>query len=461
MLAGGLFAVVVHLTPALVDRRGPERRVVGSAAEAVADYVEAIGSARADAARTEAAERLYEAWRMVVDQQPMLRHPGRELLRLRELSRQLQLVLADAMRRDRPDPTAAARARRLSRQALQRPGEGLDYVAVALPMGRPTRLTTVRSQLRPGSRSLLVLTRVAIAAAVAGGLGTALGLTHAYWAIAAAVLVLSPGFDRLRTIQRGLQRTVGTVIGVGLAAVLLALHPADGVLIGLVAGLVFLTQLLVPRNYAGAAVFITASALLIAGAGLATGSEQELLVARAGETALGCAIALVVFALEANRSPAGWLPTVIAKTLEAAADAVDQLTPATVTSPAGMTARRTLQDQAVALLDTFETGLNGFPQQRTTAERLWPAVVACERLAYRVLAEGWRMQEAGPAQRPVADPPPSSALRQLAEAVRQRRGVRRLQPLPSFVSRDVGDLERVLRPLDLSRLPDQETLGRL
>jgi len=54
-----------------------------------------------------------------------------------------------------------------------------------------------------------------------------------------------------------------------------------------------------------------------------------------------------------------------------------------------MLARRRLQSRTIALADTFETGMNGFASQRLTTERLWPALATAERLAYRVLAEGW------------------------------------------------------------------------
>ena len=464
VLAGGVFAGLVHVVPAVVDFRSPERRIVAAAAEDVARYLEAIGGPEVDRARQVAAERLYEAWLMLVNQQPLGRHPGPELLRLRELARLIQLLVADAMRRDRPDPGAAGRARRLGRQAMLRRSLQMTYVPVSLPLGRPTRLSTLRYALRPGSRSLLVLARVVIAAGVLGLLGALLGLAHSYWAIAAAVLVLSPGFDRYRTVQRGVQRTAGTIVGVGLAASLLLIDPGNWLLIGLVAVLVFVTQLLVPRNYAAAAVFITASALLIANAGALAGAPTgALFLARAGETALGCGVALLVFALIARRSPTGWLPTALVGTLEAAADAVDQLAPHTVVSVTGMLARRRLQSRTIALADTFETGMNGFPTQRLTTERLWPAVATAERLAYRVLAEGWRLQEAvlrapGPSTTGVrTDPagsPPSAGLRELAAAIREGRIVRPSSDVPSFLSRDVGDLVRVLGPLDTSRLPE-------
>ncbi|HVK35061.1 MAG TPA: hypothetical protein VM428_05320 [Microlunatus sp.] len=108
--------------------------------------------------------------------------------------------------------------------------------------------------------------------------------------------------------------------------------------------------------------------------------------------------------------------------------------------------------------------MNGFASQRLTTERLWPAVATAERMAYRVLAEGWRLQEGvlrGPpatttAGRPVGanGSPPSAGLRELAAAIEAGLIVRPSGEVPSFLSREVGDLVRVLGPLDTSRLPE-------
>ncbi len=87
-------------------------------------------------------------------------------------------------------------------------------------------------------------------------------------------------------------------------------------------------------------------------------------------------------------------------------------------------------------------------------------MAVAERLAYRVLAEGWRLQErvlarptepAGGPELPA--PPPGTGLRELAVAVREGRIVRPSGEIPAFCSRDVGDLVRVLGPIDISRLP--------
>lgn len=452
VLAGGLLALVVHLTGALVDRYGPERAAVGDAAEAVAAFVEGANGDRADDLQHEAAVAMHRAWIVLVNQQQHRARPPRGLQRLRETNRTLQLILAEAMRGRRADPGAAARARRLGLAARRRTQAEGVHVLHALPLGRPDGWTMLRTTLTPHSRSLLVIARVAVAALLAGAVGTAIGLSHAYWAVAAAVLVLSQGADSRSTVQRGLERTAGTFVGLALCALLLGAGLHGWGFILLLAALQYVAQLLVPRNYAAAAVFITCSALLMTAAGRTPEDTATLLQARGLDTALGCAIAIVVFVALARHAPTGWLPRALSETLYGAAAVSDQLTPATVTSWPGLVARRDLQRRVIRLSEAYLNGVNGFRRQRVESERAWPVVAAVERLAYRVLAESWRLEESlgrsgvPVAQRgPAPEPPPTEGLRQLGEAIRQGRPPPRTDAVPSFLSRDVGDLRRLLQ----------------
>ena len=469
VLVGGLVACLVSLAGALVDPRGPEREAVEAAAEAVARFFEAIDvveTARLegrepdavddawpqlDVLRHQASVAMHHAWVVLVNQQPARGRRSAGLLRLQEISRQLQLLLADRVLRHRPEPDAAQRVRRLGRQAGHHRGEGSGRTLPALPLGRPSAASMLRNAVRPQSRSLLVIGRVGVASLVAGAIGVVLGLSHSYWAVAAAVLVLSQGFDQRRTVQRGLERTFGTFVGLGLSALALAAAGPGPVLVAMVAVALFCTQLLVLRNYAAAAVFITCSALLMSGVGLSAADTATLIRARGLDTAVGCLVAIVVFAVLSRKTAAGWLPTALGQTLEAAAEATDQLTPDRVSAPPGLAARRDLQRRVIQLGESFENGLNGFAAQRTEADRLWPAVASAERLAYRVLAEGWRLEEAAGTSRgatvaePVAEPPPSQGLRSLGAAAWLEVPPGPVRDVPAFLSRDVADLRQALR----------------
>ena len=211
VLSGGAVAWCVHMSGALVRPRGPERVVLRAAGDSVAAFVEAIGTPRQDAARHSAALALEQAWATLVSYQPVEPRAGGTLAGLRLQSRELHVLFARAMtsaaRCEPPDPTSAQRARDLGRAA------GAPTDPVALPLGRPGPRTLVAQAGRPGSPYFTVTVRVALATLIAGAIGAVSGIDNAYWAMSSAVLVLYQGFDFPRTVQRGTERLLGTVVG--------------------------------------------------------------------------------------------------------------------------------------------------------------------------------------------------------------------------------------------------------
>ncbi|MFD0578993.1 FUSC family protein [Dactylosporangium darangshiense] len=134
--------------------------------------------------------------------------------------------------------------------------------------------------------------RCAAAVLIAGSVTTATGLGHPYWAMTASVVPLSVITLRLQ-VTRGLHRVVGTLLGLALAAGLLAWAlPMPGV-IALVVGCQAATELLVARNYAAALVFITPLALLI-GQVADRRPVGELILSRLVETVVGVGVGVAV-----------------------------------------------------------------------------------------------------------------------------------------------------------------------
>lgn len=135
--------------------------------------------------------------------------------------------------------------------------------------------------------------RFLLATSAAGALGSAGGLSHAYWAmVAAAAPIAAP--DLGARMQRGVHRVVGTLGGVGVSAAVLAVPLQQWHVVALVVLFQFLAELFVGRNYCVALLFITPLALLMTQ--LAHPAPAgELLQARAVETVIGvlCGLAVV------------------------------------------------------------------------------------------------------------------------------------------------------------------------
>jgi uncharacterized membrane protein YccC len=213
--------------------------------------------------------------------------------------------------------------------------------------------------------------------------------------MAAAVLMLHQGFDWQRTLVRGVERTLGTWLGLGVAGVILALHPQGLWLVLVIGALQFIVEMYVVRNYTVAVVFITPAALTIAAGGVPVANLGELLLARGTDTLIGCAVALAVYwATQRLRRP-NEPANAIARTLDAVTAALPQLATGAATSPAARANRRDLQLRAMELLPAYDASVDGSATQRNWAERMWPTVVAAEQLAYRTLAACWAWERDG------------------------------------------------------------------
>jgi hypothetical protein len=136
---------------------------------------------------------------------------------------------------------------------------------------------------------------------VAGALATAVGIGHPYWAMVSAVVPLAARDVRPQVV-RGVHRVAGTMVGLALAAALLAVRLGDLVLILVITALQAAAELLVGRNYALALVAITPLALLMVHL-VSPVPAGTLLLDRGVETVIGVAVGLLVGWF--TRSPIG------------------------------------------------------------------------------------------------------------------------------------------------------------
>jgi uncharacterized membrane protein YccC len=175
--------------------------------------------------------------------------------------------------------------------APKRAGDGVGLARRSDPPGGGT-LTTLRENLSADSLVLQHALRVGITAAAATALSTTLGLQHGYWITLTAVVVLQPYMGA--TVQRGLQRVVGTVIGAGVAALLAAaVHDPRGILL-----FVFLfsgaSVALLPLSYAVFAMFLTPAFVLLAEA---VSGDWQLAGVRTANTLIGGSLAIAAIRL--------------------------------------------------------------------------------------------------------------------------------------------------------------------
>ena len=134
-----------------------------------------------------------------------------------------------------------------------------------------------------------------VAAVTAAGLSSAAGLEHPYWAMVSAVVPVV-GRHTSTQLVRAVHRLVGTLLGVVLAAGLLALDLPSLGLVAAFGVLQFGAELAVMRHYGLTLLFITPMAL---GMGALTGPVDvgALVVDRAADTAIGVGVVVVLLLL--------------------------------------------------------------------------------------------------------------------------------------------------------------------
>jgi len=128
---------------------------------------------------------------------------------------------------------------------------------------------------------------------VAGLISLGLGVQSPYWAMVSAVVPVVGTATAGQLVRAG-HRLLGTLVGVGLAALLLAWHPGVAALIVAFGVLQFATELLIVRNYGLALVFITPMALGMRALGGAPVDVGALVAARTADTAIGVGVVVVV-----------------------------------------------------------------------------------------------------------------------------------------------------------------------
>lgn len=161
----------------------------------------------------------------------------------------------------------------------------ITFVYEALSARSIPRLTRTKNRIAVGAVAAEMAITVAVATLLGGIAGLLLLDSHWYWAMVGAVAAVSGPHVKARII-RGLQRLIGTGLGVVVAAAILALGvPPLGVIL-IAVGLQAAAELFVGRNYAIAMVFITPLALLMVQLAAPT-TAGVLLSDRLGETLVG------------------------------------------------------------------------------------------------------------------------------------------------------------------------------
>ncbi|TDZ42790.1 FUSC family protein [Mycobacteroides franklinii] len=368
---GAIAAVIVSMAGAAIDRHKPERVATQRAVDAVDIYAQP-GNASVDA-RHAAGAAISSAWTALHDA---------------GLSNRSDSPLVNTMLDTHRRFTEIAVGNKMVLDHLI-PG---DHVLVV----RPSIWYRLRRSVRFRSHATITAGRVGIACLGAGVISAAVGLARPQWAILSALVIVHMGPDRLHGTVRGLHRFAGTVIGLGLFAVLYQLSPTGYTLIAAIATLQFCAELFLPRNYAVAVMFVTPIALLSAGVVTLQGSVTSIVRDRLAETMIGVAVAMASIYLIAPRAHRRTFAFTEARIRKAAL----ALVAAARIQPAHDAAYAEARDLSFELEGAIRAGVDSAHNEPDWLQSYWPAHAALIHHGYDLVAACW----ATPPGEMLADP---------------------------------------------------------
>ncbi|MDR1529819.1 MAG: FUSC family protein [Burkholderiales bacterium] len=385
---GGIIAWCVQMTGYLIYPNGPQRRIVIAAARAVRSLVHSLGTPGEEAARYLAASSLQTSLEMLKG--TPLETP------YQKLNRRINRLFAAVNRRDSASDALLALSNALVEEAGRLPTRRVSVTARSVgdiqEVNRTVQGWRASELIMDGffrrySEVRRCTIRVIIASALSGALALTLGMNQAFWAITTAVLVLHQSAGRKILLQRGWLRLMGTLLGLLLAEILILINP-HGLWLVLTIGIMqFIVEMLILRNYALAAAFVTPGSLLIAVNVI--GSPDNLLFARGVDTLLGVLVAYFVLFIVFARSGERQLPEILSETLDASEASLNMLATGDVGSEELLRRQARLRHRLIDLYDTYNNAIHESRETEKMVVPYWNNVVRTLRVGYQILVAGW------------------------------------------------------------------------
>ncbi|MFF2445869.1 FUSC family protein [Neobacillus sp. NPDC058068] len=210
---------------------------------------------------------------------------------------------------------------------------------------------------------------------------------RSYWIPLSCAAVML-GSTIISTFHRAIQRTLGTIIGILAASIVLSANPQGIFIILIIFSLTTLTELYIVRNYALAAMFITPNALLIAESSTHLHKLSIFATARITDVLIGCFIGLIGTYLTGRRSASSRLPHAIAKTIRSQMQYFQVLFSAQSKgySFGKIQAQSKMHTNFDNLKIIYTTALGEIPNNKTALAELWPAIFSMEQLRFHLNA---------------------------------------------------------------------------
>ncbi|MEH7226226.1 FUSC family protein [Bacillus sp. JJ1566] len=231
--------------------------------------------------------------------------------------------------------------------------------------------------------SIVFLTalRYAVVLGISAMIAFSFEFERSYWIPVTCGSVML-GSTIISTFHRSIQRSIGTLVGILVAGIILSLSPAPIVVALLIAMFNFFTESLMVRNYALAVTFITPNAILIAENTTRLNNLPYFATARITDVIIGCIIGILGVLLVGRQSASSRIPHLMSKTIRSQS----QLFYKIFTNNSEKIDDRHLKSKMRTNLNNLRTvygaALGEIPNNIASLSLLSPVVFSMEQLGY-------------------------------------------------------------------------------
>ncbi len=447
MLIGGLWGLLCTVAVGLVvGYRSAERESVATVFQRIAELLAATGAPWMEQARRALTDALNLSFDTLTGTRSRTGGRDWQVLRLVALLNAatplVEATVAIAHSGERPPPQLHDAATALAEAVrAQGPPPRLEPGPVAGPLARAwwqacsgvlarwdraaaarrppsadERLHSVLDQLISGRGTRLFVLRLVLCMTIAEVLQQILPIARSYWIVMTVALVLKPDFGSV--FVRGLQRGLGTVVGVVLGFGIVLLLPDPPLLVVGIAVMTAILPYAMLRSYGMFSVFLTPLVLLLVELATPGGRVAGMVAgeARLADTLIGCLVAVVAGYALWPETWASQLPARLAGAAGVLADYVAAAFTGEVTSARRLRRRayRLLSDLRTA----FQQTLAEPPPASRRATAWWPVVAQLETVADAVTAAAVAVRSGGRGPRPQDVDRCASAMSEIASQLR-------------------------------------------
>ncbi|KZL90312.1 FUSC family protein [Clostridium magnum] len=256
----------------------------------------------------------------------------------------------------------------------------IKYIGHSIEISKPSSAIKFSKAFNKDSIVFVNSIRYGIVLSISAIIAFNLPFTRPYWITLSCAAVMC-GSTIMATFHRAIQRSVGTMIGIALAIIILSFQPQGFMVVVVNMCLTALIELAISKNYALAAIFITPNSILIAENSTQIHNVTYFATARITDIVVGSLIGLIGTYIIGRKSASSRLPDLMAKLLRSHARVLVFLAFNRNENDTSIIKEK-MEIDFMNFKMAYNTALGEIPNNEEILETMWPAFYSLEHISY-------------------------------------------------------------------------------